>query len=173
MSGVTTNYGLILPATGEAYDIAIPNANNTSIDTKLKDLHDKATLVDPQALVLAGGYQVRGSGYAPPSAYRIGDRISLRGSITNTVASNPAAATLYTVATLPSGHGFEIPAGKVVEFPLNYRNTSFGIYHGIIQILDNPSAPGSTIVRFALAAAASIAVDAGVLSLNNISYLRV
>lgn len=36
MSGVTDNYGLILPAAGEPYDVAIPNANNIEIDKQIK-----------------------------------------------------------------------------------------------------------------------------------------
>lgn len=36
MSGVTDNYGFILPAEGEAYDVAIPNGNNVAIDAQLK-----------------------------------------------------------------------------------------------------------------------------------------
>lgn len=42
MSGVTDNYGLILPAAGEAYDVDIINQNNVSIDTLLKTLDKKA-----------------------------------------------------------------------------------------------------------------------------------
>lgn len=173
MSTSTTNYGLTKAATGEQYSLPTTNTNLDLIDTAIKGVDNKANLIQPQSLILAGGYAVRGSGYAPPSAYRVGDVVHLRGSITNSVASSPAAATLYLLATLPAGHGFEIPSGKVVEYPLNYRNTSFAIYDGVIQVLDDPGAPGTTIVRFALAAAASIAVNAGVLSLNNIHYLRV
>jgi hypothetical protein len=42
MSGVTTNYGLILPDPGEAYDLPIINANNTAIDTQIKARENQA-----------------------------------------------------------------------------------------------------------------------------------
>lgn len=36
MSGVTDNYGFILPAEGEAYDVDITNSNNIAIDAQIK-----------------------------------------------------------------------------------------------------------------------------------------
>jgi hypothetical protein len=36
MSGVTTNYGYILPAKGEGYDVGITNQNMTAIDEDIK-----------------------------------------------------------------------------------------------------------------------------------------
>lgn len=36
MSGVTDNYGLILPSAGEPYDVGITNANNIETDKQIK-----------------------------------------------------------------------------------------------------------------------------------------
>lgn len=40
MSGVTDNYGLILPAAGEPYDVGVTNANNIAVDAEIKKLND-------------------------------------------------------------------------------------------------------------------------------------
>lgn len=45
MAGSTTNYGLTKPATGEAYDVNVPNGNMDIVDRELKRVDNKVKAV--------------------------------------------------------------------------------------------------------------------------------
>jgi hypothetical protein len=125
MSGVTDNYGFILPAEGEAYDVDILNGNFIQADTKIKDrekqsggmlnnvdntatstgLSSTGVMCDliPVSLIADRWYEAT---YRVktlvPSAADIAVVVELRKSVTtDSSATGTAVSEAYTVWTSP------------------------------------------------------------------------
>lgn len=135
MSTTTPNYGLVKPAGGENYDVAVPNANMDTIDTALEALDGRVDDLEVTGLVNGDG-----------GTYRfvikvVSVSLSASGSGTQTVDVSSYGFTsrpyFWLISNNFSYYGYESGAGTQDE-----NTITIGVRH-----YDNTSATTSVSTR--------------------------
>lgn len=163
MVSILSPSGLEDPAGGEAHSRAMVSRNWNRINDNWKPLEG------PVSLNLNTGWATRSGGFAPPSIYKIGEHIHLRGSIMNSALASWTAGTQYIVATIPDAK-YYVPAGKAVEFRIKFRASianPFTLYEGILLV------SGADLRWYPSASISNMAAETGNMSFDGFSWLSV
>ncbi len=106
MSGVTTNYGLILPDPGEAYDVAITNSNNVEIDEQLKKIEQVFAAVDVSDTNWSyyGGMHLLVDAQLRKRVHLNLKMVRIAGGTVALTTTYIQAASLVTAPNLPNGY---------------------------------------------------------------------